>query len=114
MTTFATGRQAEAIAAAYLEKQGYQIIEQNYRTRWCEIDIVAQKDGTTYFVEVKYRQDDEQGGGLDYITPKKLQRMAFAANFWCADRNYDGPYCLAAVELTGDNFEITAFIDSLT
>jgi Holliday junction resolvase-like predicted endonuclease len=39
MTTFATGRKAEGVAAEYLENQGFEIIERNYRTRFCEIDL---------------------------------------------------------------------------
>lgn len=114
MTTFATGRKAEAVAAEYLEKLGFKVLQQNYRTRWCEIDIVAEKAKTVYFVEVKYRQNEEQGSGLEYITPRKLQQMSFAAEFWLADKHRDSQYCLAGLEVTGEDFTVTSFIDSLT
>lgn len=112
MTTFATGRQAEAVAAEYLENKGYRILEQNYRTRWCEIDIVAAKDNVIHFVEVKYRQNDSQGSGLEYITPKKLHQMALAAEIWLTKRP-STEHCLAAIEVSGDGFTVTEFLDNI-
>ena len=114
MTTFTTGRQAEAAAAEYLKNQGYTIIEQNYRTRWCEIDIVAKKAEIVYFVEVKYRQTDDYGTGLEYITPHKLRQMSFAAEFWLTDHTHTNGYQLAGLEVSGADFTVTDFIDSLT
>lgn len=96
------GRQAEVAAAAFLQKQGLTIIERNWRTRWCEIDIIARRKADIYFVEVKYRHSPDHGGGLDYITPRKVQQMRYAAEFWRAGqrREYNG-YHVSAVELTG-------------
>ncbi len=114
MTTFAIGRQAEAAAATYLEANGFEIIQQNYRTRDCEIDIIAARRKYLYFVEVKYRKNDAQGGGMDYITPKKLKQMTFAANNWLQDKPAPRGYSLAAIEVEGPDFTISEFIESLT
>ncbi|HWT55805.1 MAG TPA: YraN family protein [Candidatus Microsaccharimonas sp.] len=114
MTTFTTGRQAEAAAADYLESQGFRVIEQNYRTRWCEIDIVAKKAEIVYLVEVKYRKTDDYGAGLEYITAKKLRQMSFAAELWLTDHSHTGGYQLAGIEVSGTDFTITNFIESLT
>jgi uncharacterized protein (TIGR00252 family) len=114
MTTFTTGRQAEAVAATYLEKLGFTILEQNYRTRWCEIDIVAEKANELYFVEVKYRQNAKQGSGLEYITGSKLNQMMRAAEFWVAERQDSRQYYLAGIEVSGTDFQVTDFIESLT
>ena len=113
MSTTSTGRAAEDAAANYLKKLGYKLLDQNWRTRWCEIDIVVKKDNIVSFVEVKYRKSDEFGGGLQYITPAKQKQMAFATQFWVSSNNWDGDYNLAAVEVTGPDFEITEFIDSI-
>jgi uncharacterized protein (TIGR00252 family) len=107
MTTFDTGRQAEAAAVDYLKRQGCAIVDQNWRTRWCEIDIIAQRDRVVYFCEVKYRKTDNQGAGLDYITPKKLQQMKFAAQAWVHFTNWKGEYQLCAIEVSGPKFQIT-------
>lgn len=113
MTNFSTGRQAEAAAAEYLTRQGYTVVQQNWRTRWCEIDIVASHRRAMYFCEVKYRRTDNEGGGLDYITPKKLQQMRFAAEFWVQANNWRGEYQLLAIEVSGPDFQITNCIQDL-
>ncbi len=114
MTNFDHGRTAEAAAAEYLERNGYEVVAQNWRTRQCEIDVVATKNGTAYCVEVKYRLNNHQGGGLDYITSKKLKQMQFAAEVWASSSHWRGDICLAAVEVAGQDYEITDFIDNLT
>lgn len=76
------GRRAEAVAAEYLVNSGYKIIARNWKTRECEIDIVASKDGALYFVEVKYRGDDRHGDGVSAVTPKKLEQMKFSAKVY--------------------------------
>ncbi|HMS23452.1 MAG TPA: YraN family protein [Candidatus Saccharibacteria bacterium] len=113
MSTTSIGRQAEDAAADYLKQNGYKILDQNWRTRWCEIDIVAQKGKIISFVEVKYRKSTDFGGGLEYITPKKQQQMAFAAEFWVSSNKWKGDYNLSAVEVTGLKFEITEFLEGI-
>lgn len=113
MTTFATGRVAEKAAADYLRAQGFAIVEQNWRTKWCEIDIVARHKNAIYICEVKYRQHTRQGGGIDYITPQKLRQLAHAADSWVALHNWQGEYQLAALEISGPDFEVTAFITDI-
>lgn len=99
MTNYSTGHDAEKRAASYLQAHGYEIIQLNWKTKYCEIDIVSKKDKCIVFVEVKYREDDEQGKGFDYITPKKLRQMSMAAEMWVEDNDWDGDYYLAAIEM---------------
>ena len=113
MSTTTIGHRAEQAAATYLARQGYRVVEQNWRTRWCEIDIVAQKAKSVTFVEVKYRQRDHWGRGLDYITRPKYKQMAFAAEFWMAKHDWSGECYLAAVEVAGPDFEVTEFIPEI-
>lgn len=113
MTTFDVGRQAEAAAAAFLERKGCIIVDQNWRTRWCEIDVIAQRSDVIYFCEVKYRSTTKQGTGLDYITPKKLSQMRFAAEMWVHQRPWRGEYSLCAIEVTGPEFQITGVVKDL-
>ncbi len=110
MTNYSHGQQAEQTAADYLVKHGYKILARNWRTRTCEIDIVAQKNKALYFVEVKYRQSDSQGHGTDYITPKKLKQMQYAAELWVQEHQWSGEYQLAAASI--DSGTIT-FIDNV-
>lgn len=107
------GQAAERAAADFLTAKGCQVIAQNWRTRWCEIDIVALRDQTIYLVEVKYRGSAAWGDGLDYITTKKLRQMHFAAEFWCAKHAFKGDYALAAIELTGNPPRVTRAVNSI-
>ena len=52
------GDTGEDHAAAYLKKQGYKIIERNYRKNYGEIDIIARKGDMLCFVEVKTRHSN--------------------------------------------------------
>ncbi len=110
MTHVSTGRQAEAAAAEYLQQGGYEIIEQNWRTRYCEIDLVARRRKSIYFIEVKYRKSTDQGSGFDYITSKKLDQMRFAAEMWAAEQRWRGEYRLGAIEISGPGFAVTDFV----
>lgn len=60
------------------------VINRNWKTRWCEIDIVAGKGGVLYFVEVKYRSGSGQGGGIAALTSTKHKQMYFAAEYYMA------------------------------
>lgn len=113
MTTSEIGRKAEKAAVVYLEMRGYKILEQNWRTSRHEIDIIAQKDGTIYFVEVRYRKNDLQGGGYDSLTASKLKKMHSSAWAWVDENKYRGPYSLAAIEVSGREFAVLGFIDNI-
>lgn len=112
MTNFQTGHDAEKVAADYIIENGFNIIELNWRTPVCEIDIVAERKSVIYFVEVKYRTNNNQGTGLDYITPKKLKQMEFSAKCWVEDQKYCGDYRLSAISITSD-FKVDDFIDDI-
>lgn len=112
MTNYQTGHDAEKVASECLAGLGYEVISLNWRTPVCEIDIVAKKDGIIHFVEVKYRSSNNQGDGLDYITPKKLQQMKFAAQCWVQDQKWPGDYRLSAVSVSS-SFKVEAFIEDI-
>jgi len=73
------GREGEDLAARFLTKQGYRILERNYSTRSGEIDLIALHDGDVVFVEVKTRSGDAFGAPELAVTPRKQQRMVKAA-----------------------------------
>lgn len=81
-TTRQIGDRGEQTAADWLVADGHEIIERNWRTRYCEIDIVSKKDNVLYFTEVKYRKNDNFGDGLAAITNKKQRQMRFAAEIF--------------------------------
>ena len=105
-----TGALGEAAAAKYLEDKGFKVIERNFKTPRCEIDIIASKKRCLYFVEVKYRQSARQGSGFDYITPKKLEHMQRAAELWLQEHQWRDEVTLSAIEVT-DDYEVASFIE---
>jgi uncharacterized protein (TIGR00252 family) len=100
------GQGAEERVAKLLEKAGFKILARNWRTKVCEIDIVARKNKIIYFVEVKYRSSLSQGSGFEYITPKKLNQMRFAAEIWIQQNSWENDYRLAAAELSEEKGSI--------
>jgi len=110
------GRVAENVAAKYLEKLGHHIIAQNWRMKFCEIDIVSEQDRVLYFTEVKFRENARHGNGLDAITPKKLKQMRRAAEFFLAKHaeftnNYD--IQISAISLSKNPPQIDEFIENI-
>ena len=73
------GKKSENLAVWYLKKNGYKIIEQNYRTPLGEIDIIAQEKKTIVFVEVKSRQSIRYGNPKWAVTPKKQRKVSMVA-----------------------------------
>jgi Holliday junction resolvase-like predicted endonuclease len=110
MSNYLAGHSAEKRAAEYLTSKGFRVLELNWKTKYCEIDVVAEKAKHIYFVEVKYRRNNKQGFGLEYILPKKLQQMRFAAEMWVSNHGWKHEYQLAAISIDAE--QIT-FIDDI-
>jgi Holliday junction resolvase-like predicted endonuclease len=113
MKTTSIGQAAEEAVAEGLRKHGFKILNRNWKTRVCEIDIVAAKQKVVYFVEVKFRSGIAQGSGLDYIGPQKLKRLHFAAQVWVQNFKWDGDYRLlgASVISDGGNFKLEELVE---
>ncbi|MDH3324978.1 MAG: YraN family protein [Candidatus Peregrinibacteria bacterium] len=74
------GKKGEDLAADFLIKKGYKIIERNFYTRGGEIDIIAKnKRGEFVFVEVKTRSNKAFGGAIEAVTKSKIRKMYFSA-----------------------------------
>ena len=76
------GQLGEDIAARYLSRKGYAVVERNYREKWGEIDIIAKKQGVYRFIEVKAVERDVlrettqgQYNPLEKVHGKKLARL---------------------------------------
>ena len=77
-----TGHWGEAKAAAFLEENGFEIIEKNFRGRHAEIDLIVKKDKMLIFVEVKTRS------GIAYGMPEEFVNVAKAKTIMRAAENY--------------------------
>jgi putative endonuclease len=81
-----TGRQAEELAARFLQGRKLSILARNYRCRGGEIDLIAQEGSTLVFVEVRLRRHDGFGGAAASITRTKRERILLAARHYLAGR----------------------------
>src|SRR3972149_3699974 len=74
------GRGGEELAAQFLERKGYKIIERNYRKKWGEIDVIAEKDNVVHFVEVKaVSRESKDYRPEELIHESKLRKVARTA-----------------------------------
>ena len=73
------GKQGEEVACRELLRRGHTILARRYRTRFGEIDIVSEVEGTVVFVEVKARSSNRYGEAADQIPPWKQRRIAAMA-----------------------------------
>ncbi len=80
------GDNGETFAAKILEEQGFRILERNFFSQHGEIDIVAVKDCTLHFIEVKTRTSDSYGFPSDSITEAKKKRMKKSAECYMSRR----------------------------
>ena len=76
MSNKSLGNYGEFLARQYLKSQGYRILEENFRNKIGEIDLIAQDGKTICFVEVKTRQYLDQGQPYESVTPWKIRKLS--------------------------------------
>lgn len=97
-----TGKLGEDLATVELWHKGYAILARRYRTRYGEIDIVAQDGDTVVFVEVKARRTDRFGTAAESITPWKQRRIAaMALDYLAWSGRLDSPCRFDVVAIDG-------------
>jgi putative endonuclease len=85
-----TGRRGEILAAEALERLGYTILDRNFRTREGELDLIASRDGTLVFCEVKTlvaRPGGPSAGPatpIEAVGPAKRVQVRRVARVWLA------------------------------
>ena len=82
MNTRAKGIEGETLVCEYLEKQGFEIVERNYKEKCGEIDVIAKKAGSWVFVEVKARNGSRFGDALESVTPAKIAKIIKTAELF--------------------------------
>ena len=98
-----TGNFGEKLACEYLKNRGYKILDQNYRTRGGEIDIVAKDEETLVFVEVKTRTSRAFGFPEEAIDERKQRKLALTAEHYLAfHRLYNQNYRIDSIGIELD------------
>jgi putative endonuclease len=85
------GIEGEDKAANYLIREGYTILDRNWRSGHKELDIVAEKDGTLVVAEVKTRTSSKYGNPEDAVTPRKIRNTVLAADAYIRFNRIDLP-----------------------
>ena len=80
------GDRGEDLAAAALKKQGYKILERNYRTPLGEIDLIARHQGALVFIEVKTRRSSKFGSPQEAVHPAKQERLRTLAEYYLSQK----------------------------
>lgn len=105
-TTKQKGDLWEIIAIKYLQKHGYKILETNYKFgRFWEIDIIAEKLDQYFFIEVKYRSNENFWTAEESITPAKLFKLEKSVYAYCLKNN---------INLENISFQVIAILKQKT
>ncbi len=97
------GKIGEDLARKYLEENGYKILEQNYKTKYAEIDLVAEKSAkflgksTLVFVEVRTKVGEQWGSPEDTINKAKLWKVLQNAKSYAAFKKWQGAERIDAI-----------------
>ncbi|PKP13007.1 MAG: YraN family protein [Bacteroidetes bacterium HGW-Bacteroidetes-3] len=83
------GELGEELAVEELEKNGYEIVERNWRYKKAEIDIIAKKNNILAIVEVKTRSSDYFGDPQDFVNSKKIKMLVEAVNEYVVSKDLD-------------------------
>lgn len=104
-----TGKIGEEIAVRFLAKQGFLVIERNYRKKWGEIDVIAKKGEKIYFVEVKSVSRENLSSDVklesqydvyqaeDNLHPRKLERLRRVVETYCMEKNIEEDFQMDAI-----------------
>lgn len=128
LTTKEIGNLGEKIAAEYLVKHGFSVVEINYWRKWGEIDIVAKKENSIHFIEVKavsYETKEKLEDSVTHETWRpeeqvhsfKLHQIEKSLKTWISDNNYVGDWVIdvLAVRLVPrETFASVNFIENIT
>ena len=112
----ALGISGEDLAVAELSRRGYAIVARGYRTRYGEIDVVAEDDGVMVFVEVRRKSGDGCGAAAESVTRDKQRRVArMAADYLARHGLYDKcavRFDVVAIDDQPDGSSIVTLIQS--
>lgn len=108
-TTTQKGQYFEQKAITYFKENSFTIIETNYHAKKMgEIDIIAFKNDTYHFIEVKSGESFE---AVYNITPSKLSKLCKSIDYYLKEKNLDVAYCIDAIIFYGEELE---YLENIT
>ena len=97
----------ETLATLELERLGYKILENNFRCRIGEIDIIALHKGYLVFIEVKYRKNTSKGSALEAVTYGKQQKICKVSDYYRMIHHcsFDTPIRYDVIAIEGEQIQ---------
>ncbi|NMH87383.1 YraN family protein [Flavivirga algicola] len=108
------GKKGEQLAVNFLLKNGYDIMERNYRFDKAEVDIIARQKDTLAIIEVKTRSTTDFGNPQDFVKPKQIQRLVKAVDEYVNTNDLDVEvrFDIIAIVKQGKGFNIEHLEDA--
>lgn len=100
------GFNGELLAARYLKKAGYKVLESRYHSAFGEIDLIVQNKSFIVFVEVKLRKNTDYGRACEAVTFSKQQKIIKTALQWLAHNDCDRQPRFDIIEIYTDTDKI--------
>ncbi len=113
------GRTGERLAAERLRRDGYRLLEQNFRCRYGEIDLIAEDADDLIFVEVKTRRGNAYGRPEEAVTQRKQQKIVQVATYYldlhaCSERSWRVDVVAVQLRCSGKLEEIRIYQHAFT
>ena len=106
------GNRAEDIAAKFLEGKGYKIVNRNYRCRYGEIDIIAEKENILAFCEVKAKTGDSFGTPEEMVDDYKLTKINDIIDCYVSFEKVSDDLCLR-IDVVAIDFDYNGFVKDI-
>lgn len=107
MKVYGLGLKGEIVAAKYLRKKGYKILEKNFQCRFGELDLIARDKDCLVFCEVKTRSEGMIALPQESVTYAKQQKMIKTALFWVQSKELDLPMRFDVIAVTAEQGKMT-------
>jgi putative endonuclease len=115
LSKYDKGLKGEAEAEKYLIKQGFNILKRSFRCKIGEIDIIAEKGGDIYFIEVKTRWSDNFGSPLEAVSKFKQKKIINVAKYYIAKKRLHDVNChlsVVGVDMSSDALSLEFIEDA--
>lgn len=99
MATTERGRWGEELAAKYLRKKRYRLVEMNYRCRMGEIDLIVENRNYLVFVEVKLRKSADFAEAMEFVDLRKQERIRTTAMLYLTQHETEKPCRFDVIEI---------------
>lgn len=103
------GDEGEVLACQILRNKGYKILERNYRSRFGEIDIIAEIGKVIVMVEVKHRKDMGYGLPQEAVTISKLRKIKKTAEFYLFEKDLNPDWRIDVISINPETKDIEVF-----